>query len=94
MPKSTDISILLRAEGQIWNIIAKDRLAHTSIFGLCFMSVCQIKSNCYSLIYSSLPDYHFYAVEGHCIYIQSQTFNLLIHQELFEESGGRCPEIC
>ena len=30
------------------------RLAHTSIFGLCFMSVCQIKSNCYSLIYSSL----------------------------------------
>ena len=31
-----------------------DRLAHTSIFGLCFMWVCLIKSNCYSLIYSSL----------------------------------------
>ena len=29
-------------------------LAHTSIFGLCFMSVCLMKSNCYSLIYSSL----------------------------------------
>ena len=29
-------------------------MAITSIFGLCFMSVCQIKSNCYSLIYSSL----------------------------------------
>ena len=28
------------------------RLAHT--FGLCFMSVCLMKSNCYSLIYSSL----------------------------------------
>ena len=32
------------------------RLAHTSIFGLCFMPVCLIKSNCYSLIYSSLMD--------------------------------------
>ena len=31
-----------------------NRLAHTSIFGLCFMSVCLMKSNCYSLIYSSL----------------------------------------
>ena len=30
------------------------RLAHTSILGLCFMTVCLIKSNCYSLIYSSL----------------------------------------
>ena len=30
------------------------RLAHTSIFGLCFMSVCLMKSNSYSLIYSSL----------------------------------------
>ena len=30
------------------------RLALTSIFGLCFMSVCLIKSNCYSLIHSSL----------------------------------------
>ena len=30
------------------------RLAQISIFGLCFMSVCLIKSNCYSLIYSSL----------------------------------------
>ena len=30
------------------------RLAHTSKFGLCFMLVCQIKSNYYSLIYSSL----------------------------------------
>ena len=30
------------------------RLAHTFIFGLCFMSVCLMKSNCYSLIYSSL----------------------------------------
>ena len=29
------------------------RLAHTSIFGLCFVSVCLMKSNCYSLIYSS-----------------------------------------
>ena len=29
-------------------------LALTSIFGLCFMPVCLIKSNCYSLIYSSL----------------------------------------
>ena len=31
-----------------------DRLAHTSIFILCFMWVFLIKSNCYSLIYSSL----------------------------------------
>ena len=30
------------------------RLAHTSIIGFCFMSVCLMKSNCYSLIYSSL----------------------------------------
>ena len=30
------------------------RLAHTSIFGLCFMPVCLIISNYYSLIYSSL----------------------------------------
>ena len=30
------------------------RLTHTSIFGLCFMSVCLMKSNCYSLTYSSL----------------------------------------
>ena len=30
------------------------RLALTSIFGLCFVAVCLIKSNCYSLIYSSL----------------------------------------
>ena len=30
------------------------RLAHTSIFCLCFMSVCLMKSNWYSLIYSSL----------------------------------------
>ena len=30
------------------------RMALTSIFGLCFMSVCLINSNCYSLIYSSL----------------------------------------
>ena len=29
-------------------------LAHTSIFGLCFMSVCLMKLNCYSLIYSFL----------------------------------------
>ena len=29
-------------------------LAHTSIFGLCFMSVCLIKSNGYSFKYSSL----------------------------------------
>ena len=27
-----------------------ERLALTSIFGLCFMSICLIKSNCYSLI--------------------------------------------
>ena len=27
------------------------RLAHTSLFGLCFMSVCLMKSNCYSLIH-------------------------------------------
>ena len=33
---------------------ALDRLALTSIFGLCFMPVCIIKSNCYYLIYSSL----------------------------------------
>ena len=31
-----------------------DRLALTSIFCMYFMSVCLIKSNCYSLIYSSL----------------------------------------
>ena len=31
-----------------------DMLALTSIFGLCFMSVYLIKSNCYSLIYFSL----------------------------------------
>ena len=30
------------------------KTAHTSIFGLCFMPVCLMKSNCYSLIYSSL----------------------------------------
>ena len=31
-----------------------ESLALNSIFGFCFMSVCLIKSNCYSLIYSSL----------------------------------------
>ena len=31
-------------------------LVHTSIFGLCFISVCLMKSNCYSLIYSSLVE--------------------------------------
>ena len=30
------------------------RLSHTSIFGFCFMPVCLMKSNFYSLIYSSL----------------------------------------
>ena len=35
-----------------------DWLALTSLFGLCFMSVCLIKSNCYSLIYSSLDLSH------------------------------------
>ena len=30
------------------------KLAHTSIFGLCFLSVYLMKSNCYTLIYSSL----------------------------------------
>ena len=30
------------------------RMAYISIFRLCFMSVCLMKSNCYSLIYSSL----------------------------------------
>ena len=34
------------------------RLTHTSIFGLCFMSVCLMKSNCYSFIYSSLSPVH------------------------------------
>ena len=33
---------------------AYDRLALTSLFGLCFMPVWLIKSNCYSFIYSSL----------------------------------------
>ena len=33
---------------------ASDGLALPSIFGLCFMPVCIINSNCYSLIYSSL----------------------------------------
>ena len=33
------------------------RLAHTSIFGLCLMLVCLMKSNCYSLIYSSVRLY-------------------------------------
>ena len=32
-------------------------LAHTSKFCLCFMSVCLMKSNCYSLIYTSLDLY-------------------------------------
>ena len=36
-----------RNSGYVW-------LAHTFIFGSCFMSVCLMKSNCYSLIYSSL----------------------------------------
>ena len=31
-----------------------ESLALNSIFGLCFMPVCLIKSNCYSLIHSSL----------------------------------------
>ena len=35
------------------------KLAQTSIFGLCFMSVCLMKSNCYSLIYTSLIDVDF-----------------------------------
>ena len=41
---------------------ANDWLALTSIFGLCFMSVCLIKSNCYSLIYTSLIDVKFFSV--------------------------------
>ena len=47
--------------GGSWNIRQRNwekkqlqRLAHTSIFALCFMSVCLMKSNCYSLICSSL----------------------------------------
>ena len=32
-------------------------LAHTSIFGLCFMSICVMKSNCYSLLYPWLNEY-------------------------------------
>ena len=34
------------------------RLAHTTISGLCFMTVFLMKSNCYSLIYSSLDLIH------------------------------------
>ena len=34
-------------------------MALTSIFGLCFMSVCLIKPNWYSLIYSSLQPFQF-----------------------------------
>ena len=33
---------------------ANDGLALTSMFGSCFIQVCQNKSNCYSLTYSSL----------------------------------------
>ena len=50
--------ILIESGGQSWNIRQTKWeqfwLALTSIFGLCFMLVCLIKSNCYSLIYSSL----------------------------------------
>ena len=43
------------------------RLAHTYIFGLCFTSVYLMKSNCYSLIYSSLVN------------AKSCDFHLVIH---------------
>ena len=45
------------------------RLAQTSIFGLCFMSVFLIKSNCYSLIYYSLVEGDQFWGEGHLIII-------------------------
>ena len=43
----------LQNDGIVKNCIYST-LAHTSIFGLCFMSVYQMKSNCYSLICYSL----------------------------------------
>ena len=44
------------------------KLAHTSIFGLCFMPVCLMKSNCYTLIYSSLVGWEDHkAVATSCI---------------------------
>ena len=43
-------------------------LANSSIFGLCFMSVCQMKSNCYSLIYFSLLE----ILQGHAICLQTK----------------------
>ena len=53
--------ILIESGGQSWNIRQTKWeqfwLALTSIFGLCFMLVCLIKSNCYSLIYSSLIEW-------------------------------------
>ena len=49
----------LQNDGIVKNCIYST-LAHTSIFGLCFMSVYQMKSNCYSLIYSSLMKYNWY----------------------------------
>ena len=56
-----DKMLRLRQGGQVWMLCRQNEskfayywLALTSIFGLCFMPVCLIKSNCYSLIYSSL----------------------------------------
>ena len=46
--------LVLQNENFSWNCTRSDRLALPSTFGLCFMSVCLIKSVCYSLIYSSL----------------------------------------
>ena len=40
------------------------RLAHTSITGLYFMPACLMKSNCYSLIYSSLSKYEKIGVQS------------------------------
>ena len=47
----------------------------TSIFGLCFMSICLLKSNCYSLIYSSLDLWCYCSINwNNCLVVLNSSF--------------------
>ena len=54
-------------------------MAHTSIFGLCFMTVCLIKSNCYSLMYSLLQKLKFYLPPW---YTHMHNANVVFHSQI------------
>ena len=81
---------------------AYDRLALATIFGLCFMLVCLIKSNCYSFIYSSLGNRIYSYFYYNSIYLtMNQVFiltwltvcfvqSLIRYQSIFHFFYGGC----